>query len=84
MRALIITDREYHTAAFGQVAETVEGMLRAKGFAVERADIGRGEVASCMGCFGCWVKKPGECVIGDRVAALNRASMAAACSRGRA
>jgi hypothetical protein len=28
-----------------------------------------------MGCFGCWVKKPGECVIGDKMSSINRSSM---------
>jgi multimeric flavodoxin WrbA len=22
-------------------------------------------IADCLGCFGCWIKTPGECVIGD-------------------
>lgn len=25
----------------------------------------RGEIHSCIGCFGCWVKTPGQCVIHD-------------------
>jgi hypothetical protein len=28
-----------------------------------------------MGCFGCWVKKPGECVINDKISDLNRKQM---------
>ena len=23
------------------------------------------KVADCLGCFGCWVKTPGQCVIDD-------------------
>jgi len=34
--------------------------------------IGRGDVASCMGCFGCWIKTPGECVIKDKGVEINR------------
>jgi multimeric flavodoxin WrbA len=26
------------------------------------------KVSHCRGCFGCWVKTPGRCVIGDRAA----------------
>ena len=32
-----------------------------------------GKISPCVGCFGCWIKEPGECVIKDgyeRVAAL--------------
>ena len=25
----------------------------------------QGEIKKCMGCFGCWVKTPGQCVIED-------------------
>lgn len=27
-------------------------------------------VKSCVGCFGCWVKTPGRCVIADRAACI--------------
>lgn len=28
-------------------------------------DLSRLKIANCMGCFGCWVKTPGRCVIRD-------------------
>ena len=28
-----------------------------------------------MGCFGCWTKKPGECVIDDSISDINRTAM---------
>lgn len=24
-----------------------------------------GKIEYCRGCFGCWVKKPGECILND-------------------
>ena len=28
-------------------------------------DTGKGSIKNCIGCFGCWHKTPGECVIHD-------------------
>lgn len=33
--------------------------------AVESIDLSRLKVANCVGCFGCWTKTPGKCVIRD-------------------
>lgn len=33
------------------------------------------EVKSCTGCFGCWVKKPGECVFEDDSIAIRKAAI---------
>ena len=75
MKAFVLTDREYHTETFLEARRTLRDYLTGRGFALTEADIGAGELTHCMGCFGCWIKKPGECVIGDRMAELTRAAM---------
>ncbi len=32
---------------------------------VECIDLSKLKIANCIGCFGCWVKTPGKCVIRD-------------------
>ena len=75
MKALIISDKDYRTEAFESIDRLLHTFFAEKGFETEEAQIGRGDLAFCMGCFGCWVKKPGECVIGDSMAKLNRDEM---------
>ncbi|HEY8910636.1 MAG TPA: NAD(P)H-dependent oxidoreductase [Desulfosporosinus sp.] len=41
----------------------------------EMIEVGTDNLTFCMGCFGCWIKKPGECVINDIMAAINRSVM---------
>lgn len=45
----------------------IEGMTEALGenICVEELQVNRLEVKPCLGCFGCWNKTPGECVIKD-------------------
>ncbi len=71
MKALLISDSEYQTKTFQQLERIVHSHLSQKGFEIEDVKVGRGELAYCMGCFGCWIKKPGECVINDRMKAIN-------------
>ena len=33
--------------------------------AVKYIDLSSLRIANCMGCFGCWTKTPGRCVIRD-------------------
>ncbi len=75
MRALIISDRDFQTAAYQEIHTQLSGYLKQKNFDVTEISVGRGEIAHCTGCFGCWVKTPGECVIRDGIADINRASM---------
>ena len=75
MKSLVVSDIEFDTGTHGKLRSALMGYLEARGCAVEEVSVGRDTLAYCMGCFGCWVKKPGECIIGDRMGAINRSSM---------
>lgn len=72
MQALILSDREYQTETFDKLKRMVRSYLEQRAFEIELLRIERGDLAFCVGCFGCWVKTPGECVIGDKMAQINR------------
>ena len=75
MKALIISDKDYQTKEYEDIDSLLHSYFTEKGFETEEARIGRNELTFCMGCFGCWIKKPGECVIGDSMAELNSREM---------
>jgi multimeric flavodoxin WrbA len=72
MKAAVVSDKDYRTGLFVRLKDAVLAFLNEKGFEIELIEVGRDDLAFCMGCFGCWVKKPGECVINDSMAAINR------------
>jgi multimeric flavodoxin WrbA len=72
MKAVIITDKDHQTELFEKLSSLTVRFCHDKGLAIEWIGIGRNDLAFCMGCFGCWVKKPGECVINDMMARINR------------
>lgn len=76
MKATIITDKDYQTELFQELYQSVRAYLQDKQIESETFTIGRDDLNYCMGCFGCWVKKPGECVINDMMAEINRSFVA--------
>lgn len=72
MNAYILSDSEYANEAFDRLYALVSNHLEQRGFSVSHKAIGRAELAFCKGCFGCWVKTPGECVISDKMGQINR------------
>ena len=71
MQALIISDKEYHTKTFTRINQILSKAITEKDLKVKETQIGRNDLAFCVGCFGCWVKKPGECVINDAMRQIN-------------
>jgi multimeric flavodoxin WrbA len=50
----------------------LERSLDSRGDAVRRLDLRELQVRYCTGCWGCWVKTPGECVARDDSALVCR------------
>ena len=53
---LILSDRSFQLPAIGEPVKLV--------------DLSKLNIAHCVGCFGCWVKTPGKCVIRDDAVAV--------------
>ena len=51
--------------------------LRARGHEVEALTLRALDIKPCNGCFGCWIKTPGDCVVDDDAKKTRRAWMAA-------
>jgi multimeric flavodoxin WrbA len=58
---------------FDTYLSTIKGMLESKGHDVTQLDLRDLELRYCTGCFGCWVKDPGECLFEDESIAVRRA-----------
>jgi len=63
--ALILDGRIGDDAMAQQSLELVEAAIAARDWNVSILRLSELEIAPCLGCFGCWVKTPGECVIND-------------------
>jgi multimeric flavodoxin WrbA len=73
MKSVIISDKDHQTPRFSQLREELMSYL--KNFDIDEIAVGRGDLAFCAGCFGCWIKTPGECVLRDDITRINRAVM---------
>jgi hypothetical protein len=75
MHAYIVSDADFATQQFRSAVHTLKEFLHENGFAVEQKSVARGELKNCVGCFGCWIQTPGECVMHDAIAEINSRSI---------
>ena len=61
--------------AFDGYLERLSGALTSDGHAVTVFELREMNVKYCTGCFGCWVKTPGECVVKDESRDIRRAAI---------
>ena len=75
MQAYLICDGEFLTPRQQQLKSVLLEYLNEYGYHVIEKTIQQGELAFCRGCFDCWVKTPGECIMRDSIVEINRSCM---------
>ncbi|MEW6082515.1 MAG: flavodoxin family protein [Bacillota bacterium] len=65
MKAVVLNGARGEDACLTGVLAVLVESLKAPGHDVDVLDLDGMSVADCRGCFGCWVKTPGVCVIHD-------------------
>ncbi|MBE0467571.1 MAG: flavodoxin family protein [Candidatus Desulforudis sp.] len=65
MRALILDGTSESNFGQNQLSETVVTELKSVQWDVENLVLPALNIISCQGCFGCWTRTPGVCVIKD-------------------
>jgi hypothetical protein len=65
MKAVILDGSEKYDRALAHLRELVVGELLRREWKVEHIALCDLKIQHCLGCFGCWVQSPGECVVGD-------------------
>lgn len=73
MEALIIGDKEFEDNIFCNLKDMITDALIRKGFSIKFIEIDNKEITFCRGCFGCWIKTPGECIMKDKIVEINKA-----------
>lgn len=65
MKVLILNGSNKGDVFSQQLVELFVSQLKNQNNQYELVNLQEAEIASCLGCFGCWVKTPGVCVIDD-------------------
>jgi multimeric flavodoxin WrbA len=64
MQTIILNGARNGDVKVDEVSAVLSSMLQSFG-EVEVFNLREIKIAGCLGCFGCWVKTPGQCVIDD-------------------
>ncbi|MBS7527942.1 flavodoxin family protein [Fusibacter paucivorans] len=75
MKLYIISDKAFQTPLYKAIERAIRTYFSQKRFEITFEEIDQGDLDFCMGCFGCWTKKPGECVIPDKMGQINQTFM---------
>lgn len=64
-RAILLVGAQGASGEVARIASAASRRLAEAGWAVEAVDLEARRIATCNGCFECWVKTPGVCRIRD-------------------
>jgi multimeric flavodoxin WrbA len=65
MKAVIFNGAKDGDFTLDMIEGAIVGQLTKQRWEVEPIELRCTQIAPCLGCFGCWVKTPGTCVIDD-------------------
>jgi multimeric flavodoxin WrbA len=65
MKAVIFNGAKEGDLTIKAIEKNVADQLAKEKWEVEPIELRDMQIANCLGCFGCWVKTPGTCVIND-------------------
>jgi hypothetical protein len=66
LQAVILNGAEKNDAAAAGAVRALRGRLEGLGWSLEVLNLAQMEIAPCTGCFACWTKTPGRCIIPDQ------------------
>jgi multimeric flavodoxin WrbA len=75
MKITILNGEPDPASDFQNYLHALAHRLTASGHAVTLLDLAGLDLKGCSGCFGCWVKTPGQCVKRDDSALICRAAI---------
>ena len=65
MKAVIFNGAKEGDLTIKAIEKNIADQLTKEKWEVEPIELRDMQIANCIGCFGCWVKTPGTCVIDD-------------------
>jgi len=72
MKVLVISDASDTSKLGMKIKQELKDFLQKNGHKVSVYDIQTQDMHHCVGCFGCWIKTPGECVYKDISTDINK------------
>ena len=75
MKALVLNGSENEKSTVNTVSDYLVDFLRIDNHKVDVMVLRNEKIAPCLGCFGCWLRTPGKCVINDAASDLPRKIM---------
>lgn len=65
MRALVLNGARRDGETVDRATGLLADLLAERGWDTDVLTLREMEIRGCLGCFSCWVKSPGECIIDD-------------------
>lgn len=65
MRSVILFEEKNQNKNYLSTLDRLNSQLEERKGEIELIGLNSDSIKNCKGCFGCWIKTPGECVIED-------------------